>query len=328
MKTRTCLLAILAVVVWLVSVGSPASAQKFKVAGVLPASVKDLSWNALAQEGLNRVKEKYGAETSLTEMVSDADAERVIRDYANRGYHLIICHSFNFQDACLRVAKDFPNVHFANMSGFKTAPNMIACDWLSHETGYLAGVIAGLMTKTNRIGAIGGFAVPSIVRELEGFKLGVQAVNPRAEVFTTYAGTWRDTAKGLEAALALIENKVDVLISDGNGLTVGAIKGAEQKGIKAIGAIGDLHPLAPQNVLTSIVYNIPGTIEILTERTLKGIFKEGSRFLALGLKDRGTFLAPYRGNVPDSVAKRVEEFQAKIVSGELKVPQIDKPPKK
>ena len=126
----------------------------------------------------------------------------------------------------------------------------------------------------------------------------------------------------------MIENKADIILPIGDGMAVGAIKAAEQKGIKAIGSIGDLHPLAPQNVLTSIVYNIPGTVEILTERTLKGTFKEGSRFLALGLKDRGTFLAPYRGNVPDSVAKRVEEFQAKIVSGELKVPQIDKPPKK
>ncbi|MFQ5911895.1 MAG: BMP family protein [Nitrospinota bacterium] len=325
---KTAWWKILAVLLGVLLVNSPAWAQKIKVAGVLPATVKDLSWNAAAQTGLKRIEKKFGVKTSMTEMVSEADAERVIRDYANQGYNLIICHSFNFQDACLRVAKDFPNTNFANMSGFKTAPNMIACDWLGHESGYLAGVIAGLMTKTNRAGVIGGFAVPDVVRIHEGFKLGIKAVNPGVEVFTTYPGSWRDSSKGLEAALAMIENKADVILSIGDGMTVGAMKAAEQKRVMAIGSIGDLHPLAPKTILTSVVYNIPGTIEILTERTLKGTFKKGSRFLALGLKRKGTFLAPYRGNVPANVAKKVEEFREKIVSGGLKVPKIDKPPKK
>lgn len=321
--------------VWLVGVaagallaagGTHAQAQELKVAAVMPATAKDLSWNAGAVAGLSRLEEKYGAKTSHTEMVADADAERVIRDYANQGYNLIICHSFNFQDACVRVAGDFPDTHFANMSGFKTAPNVIACDWLGHESGYLAGVLAGLMSKSKRLGLLGGFAVPDVVRIHEGFKMGAKEVDPGIETFTTYVGSWRDSSKGLEAGLAMIENQADVLISIGDGMTVGAIKAAEQKGAKAIGAIGDLHPLAEKTVLTSVVYNIPETIDILARRTLDGTFMDGPRFLKLGLKENGTFLAPYRGNVPDDVSAKVDAYRDKILSGEIEVPQIDEAP--
>ena len=328
MMMRKVGLSLMAVLICSLWAGASVSAKDIKVAAALPATVKDLSWNAGALEGLSRLEVKYGIETSLTEMVAEADVERVLRDYANRGYDLIICHSFNFQDACVRVAEDFPDTNFANMSGFKTAPNVIACDWLGHEAGYLAGVMAGMMTKTKRVGLLGGFAVPDVVRIHEGFKLGIKEVNPDVEVFTTYVGSWRDSSKGLEAALAMIENKADIIHSIGDGMTVGAIKAAEQKGVKAVGAIGDLHPLAEETVLTSVVYNIPRTIEILAERTRDGTFKEGSRFLALGLKEKGTFLAPYRGNVPDDVAKKVEEYRRKIESGDITVPKIDKAPEK
>jgi len=305
---------------------APASAADLKVAAVLPATVKDLSWNAQALDGLSRLEVKYGYETSLTEMVTEADAERVLRDYANRGYDLIIAHSFNFQDACVRVAEDFPDQNFANMSGFKTAPNVIACDWLGHESGYLAGVLAAMVTKTDRIGMLGGYATPDVVRIHEGFKLGIKEIDPDIETFTTYVGSWRDSSKGLEASMAMIENQADIILSIGDGMTVGAIKAAEQKGVNAIGAIGDLHPLAEDTVLTSVVYNIPETIEILATRTRDGTFKEGSRYLHLGLKENGTLLAPYRGNVPDHVAKKVEKYRQKIISGEITVPKIDKPP--
>lgn len=304
------------------------AADRLKVGAVMPTTINDLSWNAGAAAGLKRVEMKFGAETSYTEMVSQADAERVIRDYATRGYDLVICHSFNFQDAAIRVAKDFPHINFSNMSGFKTAPNVIACDWLGHEAGYLSGILAGLMTKTNRIGVIGGFAVPDVVRQSEGFKLGIKEINPNVRVFTTYVGSWSDSSKGLEAALAMIENQADIILSVGDGMTVGAIKAVEQKGMKAIGSIGDLNPLAPDTILTSIVYNILHTIEILAERTVNGTFKEGSRFLVLGLKDKGVYLAPYRGNVPENVANKVEEYKKRIMSGELKIPKIDKLPEK
>lgn len=306
--------------------GSASRAQDIKVAAVLPASVKDLSWNAGAQQGLKNLEEKYGVETSLTEMVADADVERVLRDYANRGYKLIISHSFNFQDACVRVAADFPETGFANMSGFKNAPNVIACDWLGHESGYLAGVMAALMSQTKRVGCIGGFATPDVVRIHEGFKLGAKAVDPAIEAFTTYAGSWKDSAKGLEAALAMIENQADIILSVGDGMTVGAVKACEQKGKFAVGAIGDLQPLAEKTVLTSVVYGIPHTIDVLYQRMRDRTFMDGPRSLALGLKDEGTYLAPYRGNVPDDVAAKVEEYRQKILSGELEVPQIDKPP--
>lgn len=141
MKKKIWLIATV-ILVSVTLASSLAWAKKIKVAAVCPTTVKDLAWNAGALEGLSRAELKFGAETSLTEMVSQADAERVIRDYANRGYDLVICHSFNFQDACIRVAKDFPNTNFSNMSGFKTAPNVIACDWFGHETAYLAGIIS------------------------------------------------------------------------------------------------------------------------------------------------------------------------------------------
>lgn len=326
MKRRMFNLLLTTAFVFCAAMASMVRAEDIRVAAVLPASVKDLSWNTGAETGLNQLKAKYGIETSLTEQVADADVERVLRDYATQGYQLIISHSFNFQDACVRVAADFPDTNFANMSGFKNAPNVIACDWLGHESGYLAGVMAGLMTKTKRLGLLGGFASPDVVRIHEGFKLGAKEIDPDIQIFTTYVGSWKDSQKGLEAAMAMIENQADVILPVGDGMTVGAIRAAQQKGVKAIGAIGDLYPLAEDTVLTSVVYGIPHTIDVLYQRTKDGTFRDGPRVLALGLKDKGTHLADYRGNVPEDVVAKVEAYRQKILSGEIEVPQIDKPP--
>ena len=301
-----------------------ATAAPRKVALVLPGPVNDLSWNGAALKGLQEACKGKGWEIQYQENVKDADAERVIRGYASEGADLVLAESFNYQDATIRVAKDFPKICFATATGYKTAADGHDCpknhavyDWPAHHAGYLTGVLAALMTKTGTVGFVGGYEVPDIIRQAEGYKQGVKATKPEAKTRVVYLGSWSDTAKGREAALSLIDLGADVIAQGADGPGVGAIVACKEKGVKAIGYVADQNRIAPKHVITSVLLVKRVAYQKLLETVEEGSFE--SKAYLFDMLDQGVALAPYHGLVPDAVKKKLDQAEADIRAGKIQV---------
>lgn len=301
------------------------AAAQLKVAALLSGPITDASWNAAAHEGLKLAQKKYGIQFVYSETVKVADAEAAFRDYAAKGYQLIIGHSFPFGAMALKVAKDFPNTKFTATTSNVSAPNLASFDQKQHEPSFLAGAVAGLMTKSNVLGSIGGFNFPAIIRQLEGFRVGARFVNPRVRVFDTYISSWIDAGKAKEAALAQIDNGADVIFSVTDIAGSGAIKAAQERKVWAIGSSDDQNSLAPNTVLTSALYDIPLLIDKMVETVVKGTFQ--GKVYKLGVADGIGRLAPYHATakaVPEKVKARIQQIAKEIAEGRLVVPELTK----
>lgn len=305
--------------------GTANSGKTWKVAMIMPGKVNDVSWNAAGYQGLKKAEEALGIEIAYSEDVAVGDAETALRDYADQGYDLILAHSFNYGDAVKNVAKDYPDIKFGWGTGIESADNLTIYDWPAHQAGYLVGMLAAGLSKTGKIGATGGFDVPDVVRALEGYKLGAEAVNPKIEVFITYLNEWDDVAKGKEAVLAQIEQGADVVYCNGDGISLGCIQACQEKGVWAIGGIADQNEFAPDTVVTSTVLNVDTSITGMIKDLEAGDFKKEYLY---DMVQGGVDIAPYHSTeekIPEDVKKLIAETKEKILSGEMKVPDIVKP---
>lgn len=321
-KSVGMIMAVLA----LVSVGATlAQAKTLKVALVLPDVITDLSWNAVAYQGLEAAAKELGVEFVYQERVADADVERVLRDYADKGYDLILAESFNYQDAAIRVAKDYPNLKFATATGFKTkatgfddvTANHAIYDWPAHHAGYLTGMLAAYLSKNKHVGFVGGYEVPDIVRQAEGFKDGAKAVNPQIKIGVIYTGSWVDAVKGQEAALSLLDLGADVVAQAADGPGVGALKACEARGAFGIGYVADQNHVAPKTVLTSVTLVKKAAYIAMIQDMLNGKFE--SKPYLFDLLKGGVALAPYHGLVPEDIQQKIAQAQQDILSGKIVV---------
>jgi basic membrane protein A len=245
--------------------------------------------------------------------------ERALRDYASQGYDLVLAESFNYGDAVIKVARDFPHVKFATATHFKTAPNAAVYDWPAHHGGYLAGVLAASMTRTGKVGFVGGYEVPDVIRIAEAYKLGAKAVKPDIQVKVLYTGSWEDALKGKECAEAVLDWGADVIAQGADGPGVAALKAAAARGAFGIGYVVDQNPIAPERVLTSIVLNKTVAYQKLIADVREGKF-EGKPYL-FDMLAGGIVMAPYR-NVPGKVRELLEETRQKILRGQIEVPNV------
>lgn len=304
---------------------SSGSADPLKVALVLPDVITDLSWNAVAYQGLEAAAKELGIEFVYQERVADADVERVMRDYADQGYDFILAESFNYQDATIRVANDYPDIKFATATGFKTQAtgfddvpaNHAVYDWPAHQVGYLTGMLAADMSKKNHVGFVGGYEVPDIVRQAEGFKDGARAVNPDIKIGVIYTGSWVDTLKGQEAAISLLDLGADVIAQAADGPGVGALKACESREAYGIGYVADQNHVAPKTVLTSVLLVKETAYKVMIQDILDGKFE--SKPYLFDLIQGGVDLAPYHGLVPEDIQKKIEQAKQDILSGKLVV---------
>ena len=189
---------------------------RFAVALVLPGSLNDGSWNATAYRAAKQLESTLGVKLTVQEHIKPTEVERVFRTFASKGYDIVIGHTFLYLDAILKVAKSFPKTAFLHVPGLKTRKNVSVGHNPLYEGYYLCGMIAGRITKTNKIGAVAGFEIPDTTSLVEAFREGAQAVNPKVKFLVTYAGTWHDSQKGKEAAIALIEAGADIVSGFGN----------------------------------------------------------------------------------------------------------------
>ena len=303
--------------------------EKFKVAMLLPGSISDAGWNALAYEGLKAIEKQLGAEISHAETRTPTDQEEQFRAYALDGYNMVFGHGYEFQDPAKAVAPDFPETIFITSSGGTITDNISPVNFRVEQAAYLLGIIAGKMTQTNKLGVMGGQNIPSVNSTFMAFEGGAKSVNPEVAVSWVYVGNWEDIGKGKELALAQINEGVDFLFPNADAAGLGAYEAAETaqkegKIVYAFGANRDKSDISPEVIIANAVITPNAFVQIA--KTIKeGKFKPQIYTFNM-LTDEAitlTYNPALKDKVPEAVQKAVEDAKAKIIAGELKVPQID-----
>ncbi len=299
---------------------SSASKKQIKVAMLFSEPITGSAFDQDAYQGLQTIHNQLGAQIAYTASVQSADIQNVLSTYASQGYNLIIGNGFEYGDPEIAVAKNFPNTDFVSITGAVSAPNVASVDFAQGETGYVLGVLAGLMTKTNKIGVVAGFSYASIIRFTEGIKLGVKSVNPNAKVTVIFINSFTDAAKGQEAARALVAQGCDILMHKADAVGQAVIQVAQQNHIYAIGDGPGQEALAPNTVLTSDIASTPELLLQVARQVQAGTFK-GSKSTP-GFAAGVLTLAPFSNAVPADVQSKVNQVIAQIKSGALIVPEI------
>jgi basic membrane protein A and related proteins len=296
--------------------GASAPAEKkLRAAWIYVGPVGDMGWSYAHDQGRQAVaKELPYLETSFSEAVAEgADAERVIRDYAQKGYDMVFATSFGYMDSVIAVAAEFPNVRFEHCTGYKTADNVAIYDGRGYEPWYLSGIAAGRMTKKNLLGYVAPYPIPEVVRNLNSFTRGARSVNPQVEVRPVWIFSWFDPAKEREAAVALLAEGADVIARESDSPEPD--KAAQEAGVYAVGYNTIKPEIAPKAVLTGPIWDwgiyYKQTLEALQNATWTTHAYWGR--MADGLLD----LAPFGEMVPQAVQDEVNAAKAKIISGEL-----------
>ena len=247
----------------------PPEPAGFRVALVTPGSIADAAWNSGAYEGLNRISDSLGAEVSHVEAMTPAAQEEALRTYARQGYDLIISNGFEFQDPAERVSAEYPAPVFVVNSGARAAGRVVPLVFRIEEATYLAGMVAGGLTRSGIIGFIGGVELPPVRRGYEGWANGARAVRPGVQSRVTYLNNWEDAAAGKEAALALIRLGADMLHHNADAAALGAFQAVkESRSAFIFGANADQRALAPDRVPGSAVIDLPHAF-LLVARELR-----------------------------------------------------------
>jgi simple sugar transport system substrate-binding protein len=288
--------------------------EPLKAAWVYVGPVGDAGWTFAHDQGRKAVEAKFGdaVKTTFVEKVPEgADAERVIRDLAQQGNKIIFATSFGFMEPMLKVAAEFPDVKFEHATGYKTAPNMRIYDASFYQDTYMAGVIAGKMTKTNTLGFVGSFPIPEVLRNINSFMLGAQSVNPKAKMKVVWVNTWFDPPKESDAAQSLINQGADVLLQNTDSTAV--LQTAEKNGKYAFGWDSVMSTFGPKAHLASAVVNW-GPYYIKAIEDLKnGTWK--TERTVWGVKEDLNDLIKIADVVPEDAKKRVEEIKAGLKAG-------------
>src|SRR5574338_563199 len=196
------------------SASTAASLPAFRVALLTPGPISDRSWNGGAYDGLLAIRDSLGAQVSHVQTKTPAEFEENFRQYGAQGYTLVFGHGFEFQDAAVRVAPEFPDTKYITTSGNTVRANVAGIQFAFEEASFLAGVLAAGMTKSGTIGAIGGTELPPVKRSFAAYAAGAQSVNPGIRVVTSYVGNWDDVSAGKEQALAQMSRGTDVIFQN------------------------------------------------------------------------------------------------------------------
>ncbi|MCE5201359.1 MAG: BMP family protein [Synergistaceae bacterium] len=297
--------------------------KDLKVAGFFQTAIEE-PWDGAIHLALIQKQKELGFTYEFAEKTGASDIERVLREYCERGFDLIIGDAFLAgEEPTRRVAKDYPKVAFAFGSEFKPqAPNYAVFDNWIHEPSYLCGMIAGRMTKTNMLGIVAAMPIAEVNRLVNAFKQGALSVNPKVKVRIVYIGSWFDPAKAKEAAMAQIESGVDLIFAE----RFGVFEAAKEKKVLVFGNMSDQHALEPSVVVTGPVWNVAPIVQYCVEQVAAGKWKERDLREYSMMAKGGAFLAPLHGfekKLPAAVIKEVRQKEAAIKSGKFTVPVIE-----
>ena len=294
---------------------SAAAPEALKVAFVYVGPVGDAGWTYAHDAARKQVEAQFGdkVKTTFVESVpeSAADAERVFRDLAGQGNKLIFGTTFGYMEAMLKVAKDFPDVKFEHATGFKTADNLAQYDVRTYEGAYLAGVAAGKMSQSGKLGVVASVPIPEVLRNINAFTLGARSVNPNATTRVVWVNKWFDPGKEREAATTLIGQGVDVLMQNTDSAAV--VQTAEEKGVLAFGWDSDMSKFGPKAhvAASSIDWNVYYGKRVAA--VLDNKWQTGSTWW--GLKEGMIDLKHYNTTLPEDVKKLLEERRQGVIDG-------------
>ena len=293
-----------------------APAAPLKMAFLYVSPIGDGGWTYQHELGRRAIQEKFGdkIETSFVESVPEsADAERVMRDMAGQGNQLIFATSFGYQEFVQKVAADTPGVKFEHATGYKTGANVATYDTKTFEGAYLAGIVAGGMTKT--VGVVASVPIPEVVRNINSFVLGAQSVDPSIKAKVVWVNEWFSPPKESEAATSLINGGVDVMYQNTNSPAV--LKTAEERGVRAFGKDGDMSAFAPKAHLGSAVVDWTPYYTKVTQDTLDGKWQSGAFWW--GVKEGAIDLLKIADDVPQDIKDRVAKARAGLKDGTFHV---------
>jgi basic membrane protein A len=298
---------------------APAKADPLKIAFAYVGPVGDGGWTFAHDNGRKEVEKAFGDKvvTSFVEKVPEsADAERVIRDMAAQGNKLIFGTTFGYMEPMLKVAADNKEVKFEHATGYKTAENMRTYDSRTYEGAYMAGVIAGKMTKTNTLGVVASIPIPEVVRNINSFTMGAQSVNPKVKTKVVWVNEWFNPPKETEAATSLINGGADVLMKNTDSSAV--LQTAEKMGKRAFGWDSDMTAYGPKAHLGSAVINWgPYYVKAVGE-ALEGKWN-GNQSSWWGVKEGAIDMVNVAADVPEDTKKKIDEIKAVLKAGTFSI---------
>jgi len=299
---------------------------KIKVAAIYSVPFEQ-QWVSRIHKALKAAEARGEIEYKASENVANADYERVMREYATAGNALIVGEAFPVEAAARKVAKDFPKVSFLmGSSGKPVAPNFSVFDNYIQEPAYLSGMIAGGMTKTNKIGLVGGFPIPEVNRLMHAFMAGAKETNPKVEFSVSFINSWFDPPKAKEAAFAMIAKGADVMYAERFGVS----DAAKEKGKLAIGNVINTQDKYPDTVIASALWNMEPTIDRALKLVKDGKFKAEEYGQYSMMKYKGSELSPlgtFEAKVPADIKAKVKARQEAILAGKYTVKVNDTQPK-
>jgi basic membrane protein A len=299
---------------------------KLKVAAVYTVPFEQ-QWVSRLHTALKAAEARGEIEYKASENVSNADYERVMREYATAGNQLIVGEAFAVEAAARKVAKDFPKVAFLlGSSGKPVAPNFSVFDNYIQEPAFLSGMVAGGMTKSNKIGMVGGFPIPEVNRLMNAFIAGAKEVNPKVEFSVSFINSWFDPPKAKEAAFAMIDKGADVMYAERFGVS----DAAKEKGKLAIGNVINTQAQYPDTVVASALWHFEPAADHAIKLVKEGKFTAEDYGQYAMMKFKGSSLAPlgtFEKKVPAEVVAKVKAKEADIVAGKFSVKVDDSQPK-
>ena len=315
----------------LVAAGMPGAleaAEPLKVAGIYTVPVEQ-QWVSRIHKAAGIAQERGDIDYVFSENVSNTDYARVMREYAEQGYQLIIGEVFAVEQEAREVAAEYPDIAFLMGSSFKqdeALPNFAVFDNYIQDASYLSGIIAGSMTETGNIGMVGGFPIPEVNRLMHAFMAGAREMNPDITFQVSFIGSWFDPPKAKETAFAMIENGADMLYAERFGVS----DAAKEKGVLAIGNVIDTQADYPETVVASAIWHFEPTLDKAIAEVRAGTFSAADYGVYSFMKEGGASLAPlgtFEGKVPQEAMDLVNQRSEQIKSGEFTVEINDEEPK-
>ncbi len=297
---------------------APAAASPLNIAFAYVGPVGDGGWTFAHDNGRKALEKEFGdkIKTSFVESVPEsADAERVFRDMVGQGNKLIFGTTFGYMEPMLKVANDSKDVKFEHATGYKTADNMRTYDSRTYEGAYMAGIIAGAMTKSNTLGVVGSIPIPEVLRNINSFTMGAQTVNPKVTTKVVWVNEWFSPPKETEAATALINGGADVLFQNTDSPAV--LKTAQEKGKRAFGWDSDMTAYGPKAHLASATINWAPYYFKATTDAMEGKWATGQTWW--GVKEGAIDIVSIAEDVPAEIKAKVEQVKAGLKDGSFHI---------
>lgn len=296
----------------------PPKPDPLKIAFAYIGPVGDGGWTFAHDNGRKALEKEFGDKivTSFVESVPEsADAERVFRDMAGQGNKLIFGATFGYMEPMLKVAADIKDVKFEHAAGYKTSENLRTYDSRTYEGAYMAGVIAGKMTKSGTLGVVASVPIPEVVRNINSFTLGAQSSNPKIKTKVVWVNEWFNPPKETEAATSLINGGADVLFQNTDSPAV--LKTAQDKGVRAFGWDSDMTAYGPKAHLASSVINWGPYYIKATKDALEGTWTTGQAWW--GVKEGAIDIVSIAEDVPAETKARIDEVKKGLTDGSFAI---------